>query len=158
MWNIITNIATVIGAVTAGVSLIVACVTQRRAVNRQRRQATIEAYARLQEDVLDKLADFKTKEAKQAAENCMETEEERQIYHGYKVLIARLEHFAVGIQENTYDFNTFYKLGGIHIKYLYEKVEPIIIEARSHTNDGNIPFAELEKLYHRIIIETHKYL
>ena len=48
----------------------------------------------------------------------------------------------------------FCLLGGIHVKYLYEKVEPIIIEARNHTNDGSVPFAEFEKLYLRLKNET----
>ena len=150
MWEIISSIAAALGTIAAAISLVFAVRTQKKSVDRERRQATIEAYARLQDEVLDKLADIKPAEVKRAAENCFETEAERQIYHGYKVLIARLEHFAVGIAEDTYDFHTFYTLGGIHVKYLYEKVEPIIIEARNHTNDGSVPYAEFEKLYQRL--------
>ena len=36
------------------------------------------------------------------------------------------------------------------MKYLYKKVEPIIIEARNHTNDGSVPYVEFEKLYQRL--------
>ena len=150
MWEIISSIAAALGTIAAAVSLVFAVRTQKKSVDRERRQATIEAYARLQEEVLDKLADIKPAEAKSAAENCFETEEERKIYHGYKVLIARLEHFAVGIAEDTYDFHTFCLLGGVHVKYLYEKVEPIIMEARNHTGDGSVPYAAFEKLYQRL--------
>lgn len=151
MWSTIADIASAFGALIAGVSLVIACITQKYSVNRQRRQATIEAFAHLQGEVLDKLADFTAREVINTAKNRSETEEDRQAYYGYKVLIARLEHFAIGINEKTYDFDTFYKLGGIHVRYLYEKVEPIILLARDHATDGNVPFSEFEHLYHDIL-------
>ena len=150
MWEIISSIAAALGAIAAAVSLAFAVKTQIESVNRTRRQATIEAFARLQEEVLDKLASFTEKEILDAAKNCTATEGERILYYDYKVLIARLEHFAVGINEGTYDFDTFYNLGGVHVGFLYTKVKPIIVKARNRAENGIVPFKELEKLFESI--------
>jgi hypothetical protein len=81
MWEIIASIAAAFGAIAAAVSLAYAVRTQKKAEVRACRQATIEAFSRLQESVLDKLADIKPAEIRAAAENRNSSEEERRIYH-----------------------------------------------------------------------------
>lgn len=150
MWSFIVDFAAPIGTIIAAVSLMFGAITHLCSVLRARKQNTIEAFARLQEEVLDKLSSFSKTEASVASENWRETREERQIYHDYKVLLSRLEHFAVGINEGTYDFKTFWKLGGVHVCHLYERMEPIVLEARNNATDGSVPFAEFEHLYRKL--------
>ena len=91
-------------------------------------------------------ANVKKSEAQLAAERHLDFDDEREIYNAFRVQIARLEHFAVGISEETYDYETFCRLGGEHVMYLYEKVEPVITEARN-CSEKVVPFTEFENLY-----------
>ena len=70
-----------------------------------RKQATLEAYNQLQEQALDKLYVYMPKHLKEIVKN-RRTEE-------YKLLssyVARVEHFAVGVNKKIYDLDTVYEL------------------------------------------------
>jgi hypothetical protein len=70
-----------------------------------RKQATLEAYNQLQEQALDKLYVYMPKHLKEIVRN-RRTEE-------YKLLssyVARVEHFAVGVNKKIYDLDTVYEL------------------------------------------------
>lgn len=151
----LTMIATSAAAIIAAFALINTYLSQRESLRRQRKQATIEAFNQLQNDVLDPLAGISKKEAELAAERHFESDADRDIYNAFRVQIARLEHFAVGINEETYDFDTFYKLGGVHVMFLYERVEPIIEESRQNSS-AVVPYQAFEELYLRIKEEYTK--
>ena len=144
-----TMIATSAAAIIAAIALINTYRSQKKGLDRERKQATIEAFNQLQADVLDPLAGISKKEAELAAERHLESDGDREIYNAFRVQIARLEHFAVGINEGTYDFDIFYKLGGVHLMFLYERVEPIIEESRQNSA-AVIPYQAFEELYLRI--------
>lgn len=82
-----------------------------------RKQATLDAYNQLQEQALDKLYVYMPKHLKEIVKN-RRTEE-------YKLLssyVARVEHFAVGVNKKIYDLDTVYELshgfldGGIRVR------------------------------------------
>lgn len=152
-------IVEVLAAVSACVSAIFAAVELHRSrkaneksLVRERKEATIEAFNELQKDVLDFFVDTKPENYKTIVE-CIDNDDCKKAYNDTKALIARLEHFAVGINENIFDFEVFDKLGGIHIMYLYEKVLPVIRKANSAP--GEEVYSEFTKLYERLN-QTHK--
>lgn len=70
-----------------------------------RKKATLDAYNLLQEQALDKLYMYMPKQLKEIAGD-RRTQE-------YKLLssyVARIEHFAVGVNQKIYDFDTVYEL------------------------------------------------
>ncbi len=142
----ISMVASAGATIIAAIALFITCRAQKQSLLRERKQATIEAFNTLQEEVLDPMVNIKKSEAKLAAERHMESDGDKEIYDAFRVQIARLDHFAVGISEETYDFETFCKLGGEHVMYLYEKVEPVITEARN-CSEKVVPFQSFEKLY-----------
>ena len=142
----ISMVASAGATIIAAIALFITCRAQKQSLLRERKQATIEAFNTLQSEVLDPLSNVKKSEAQLAAERHLDFDDEREIYNAFRVQIARLEHFAVGISEETYDYETFCRLGGEHVMYLYEKVEPVITEARN-CSEKVVPFTEFENLY-----------
>lgn len=119
---------------------------------REKKKLTIEAFFNIQNDVLDKLILCTKNDVKDTVEN-RDDKSYDELYKAYCVQIVGCEHFAVGINEKVFDFDTFNKLGGIHVMYLYEKLEPIIIETRN--NSGKVKtYSEFEKLYRRLKEKT----
>lgn len=70
-----------------------------------RKQATLDAYNALQEQALDKLYVYMPKDIKAIVTN--RRSEEYKLLSSY---VARIEHFAVGINQKIYDLNTVYEL------------------------------------------------
>ena len=120
-------ISIIISVMSAAFSFI----TYIKTVRHQKRKATIEAFNSLQNEVLDNFVCIKEDNARIIIEN-LDNEECKIAYNDQRALIARLEHFAVGVSEKIYDFNVVDKLAGRHLVYLYKKIEPIINEANKH--------------------------
>jgi hypothetical protein len=158
----IDNIVGIVSALTSLVASICAAVAlfqtkkyNKESFERQRKEATIHAYQTLQEQVLDKLVIINKTEIHNVINYKDESKEFLEIYNEYRALIARCEHFAVGVNNNIYDFNVLVDLSGIHLVMLYNKLNPIIQCARSATygkdafKNFEILVKELEK---RIVI------
>ena len=72
---------------------------------RDRKQATLEAYNRLQSEVFDNLNLYRPSEIVLI---CGDNKSEKyKLLSGY---VARIEHFCVGLNSGIYDKNTFYAL------------------------------------------------
>ena len=101
------------------------------AVVRERRQATLEAFNRLQEQVFDPLNLYMPKEIVEYAKH--PTDKQYKIISGY---IARIEHFCVGVMDKTYDRKTVYKLahGYFDSHMLWSRISPIM-EAKNNDFD-----------------------
>ena len=119
--------------IIAIVSAIFSIVTYITTVRYEKRKATIEAINLLQNEVLDKLISIQPSNAKLIVEN-IHDEKCREVYNDYRALIARLEHFAIGVNKRIYDFSIVNNLVGIHFIGLYKKVIPIIEEANKNRN------------------------
>ena len=105
------------------VSGLLSCYAFIWTAKRDRKQATLEAYNRLQSEVFDNLNKYPPKEI---ADICNDTKSiDYKTISGY---LARIEHFCVGINEGIYDKNTFYALAhGYFDGYqIRKRIEPII--------------------------------
>lgn len=159
------EVFTAIAALAAAVSAIVAAYqarasrrTQKELQAEARKDSTIQAYNRLQDVVLDKIASY----PKAEIVNIIRTIDEAEIgfesvpeiniaYQDVKALVAKCEHFAVGVNEGLYDIDLVNRMGGIHLIYLYKKVEPIIAKARENNKCCDyVPFVEFEKLVNKL--------
>ena len=129
----LSTIASWITALAAVGALFWSVYTQNLMQKNEVKRATIEAFNKLQNEVLDKLVKVDRECAEIISEARDDNEECRQAYCDYKTLIARLEHFAVGIEQGAYDLDMVDKLAGEHLVYLLPKIEPIIDAANEHT-------------------------
>lgn len=146
---------TAVAAVAAAISAILSAVQARRTrivqekiEQRTKVASTITAFNDLQEQVLDKMVSYKDEDIKILIED-IDEEEVREAYDACRALIARCEHFTVGVNCGVYDFDTTYKLGGTHLIYLYQKFLPIIENVRNDSN-SDLPYAEFERLYQNL--------
>ena len=89
-------------------------------------------YTKKKKKKLDKLASVDKANAEAIVERRETNEACRKAYNDYKTLIARLEHFAVGIEQGAFDLDMVDKLAGEHLIYLLPKIEPIIDAANEH--------------------------
>lgn len=136
-------------AMVASVAAVIISVTTYRAgLKRERKQATLDAFNILQSQVLDKLNHHHRSEFEVVAQNCQK-EEHKERFNEFRGLIARCEHFAVGVNEEIYDFAVVDKLAAAHFIFLYEKVKPIITVARSRPNAEKY-YGEFEHLVSRL--------
>ena len=101
----ITACAATAAAIIAGVTLTKSQKDQKDGLERQKKQATIDAYNKLQEQVLDKINEYKPAEIRKIAKD--KQSEEYGVIGRY---LARIEHFCVGLTNGIYDYETFYAL------------------------------------------------
>lgn len=107
---------------------------------RERRQATLDAFNRLQEQALDKLHAITPQEMKVIAQDPKTPE-----YRKVSEYIARIEHFAVGVKKGIYDREVVYKLAhGFLDGAIRNRIEPIIT---TKNRDGNDYYAYTHELY-----------
>ena len=134
------------------ISMVLSIITLTNSIHVQqklaKRQTTIEAFNVLQNEVLDILMFDENGNAKTIVENLHNSKCEM-AYRDYKILIARLEHFAVGVNQKVYDFKVVNKLAGIHLICLYEKIKPIIDNANKYTSEI-LYYGEFVKLIERL--------
>lgn len=93
---------------------------------RERKEATLEAYNKLQSEALDTLNLYTRKNIAEIAENPRSPE-----YKELSSLLARCEHFSVGVNEGIYDKKVLKKLSGRYFISLFEKLEPMVLKKRS---------------------------
>lgn len=117
--------------VIAVISAAFSIVTYVKTFLYEKRKATIESFNNLQNEVLDKFAGIEKQNAKVILEN-LNDEQCKEAYDGYRVLIARLEHFAVGVNKKIYDFKVVDKIAGEHLVHLFIKIKPIIDRANKN--------------------------
>lgn len=115
-----------------------------------RRLLTLSAFNQLQAEVLDKIILCTSEEIDDVVENHFNDDDLGELYDLYRTQIARLEHFALGVNEELYDYDTFNKLAGLHMIFAIEKIMPIIIEVRNDVTTDDTAYCEVEKLYERL--------
>lgn len=128
METILSIIALVVSLISGGFTFYTFWWTNRR----DRRQATLEAYNRLQAEVFDNLNTYTPAEIRDI---CTDVKlPEYKTISGY---VARIEHFCVGLNENIYDRKTFYALAhGYFDGYqLRKRIEPLL-KAKNQSNNS----------------------
>lgn len=145
--EIVTAVAAAASAFFAAYQLYRNRKENAQTLDRERKQATIEAYNVLQEQALDFLnTKYKKKKLEEIAQNHL-NDEYREEYRIIGTKLARCEHFAVGVEEKAYDFETLYKLSGKHLWYLYQTFSPVIQEKQKTEKAA---YSSFQKLAHGI--------
>ena len=134
----------IVSIAVAILGLVFSLFTYFYCVNHERKQATIDAYSKLQSEALDQINQYTSKQVSQIAEHPHSPE-----YKALAVLLARCEHFAVGVKEKIYDEHILTKLAGRYFVSLYEKLEPMVLKKRS-LGHRELYYAEFEELAHRV--------
>lgn len=111
---------------------------------RQKKQDTINAFNTIQNQVLDEMTKHTKKELSTIAQNTRSEE-----YKNMSVLLARCEHFAVGVNSGIYDIRIVKRLAGRYFIGLYEKFLPLIEEKRRICPTDR-HYDEFEKMIHKL--------
>lgn len=107
---------------------------------RDRKQATLEAYNRLQEQVLDHLNLYMPKQVEEIAKN-PRSEDYKQI----SAYIARIEHFCVGVNQKIYDRRVVYELAQGYLDgTIKNRIQPII---EKKNRSGHDYYANIHRFY-----------
>ena len=132
METILSVIAIVLSVISGGFSFYTFLWTARR----DRMQATLEAFNRLQGEVFDKLNTYKPAEIR---EICNDKKSEK--YKTISGYLARIEHFCVGLNCGIYDKATFYALahGYFDGHQIRSRIEPMI-ESKNSSNNAKERF------------------
>jgi len=125
----------------SAVSLIYSVVTHIRGAKREKKQATLDAFNILQEQVLDKLNQYRKSDIQRIATDIHSTE-----YKELSSLLARCEHFAVGVNTGIYDLKTVKRLARLYIVSVYEKMLPMV-EKKRQISKVEKHYDDFEKLY-----------
>lgn len=145
--EVFSIIASSASIVIAFASVIFSLVTYRKTVTHDRKQATLDTYNRLQNEVLDNLNAYTPSEIADIAEEPRSAEYKK--LSGY---IARIEHFCVGINEKIYDDDTFYALahGYFDGHQLKKRIEPLL-KSKNRSNNT-------KQLYYQNIIAVLEWM
>lgn len=110
--TILQTVAECISAVAAVLAVFFAWKTLRQmgkdqsdGLNREKQQATLDAFNVMQDQVFDEINKYSVSQIKEIAEDS--SSPEFKILGGY---LARIEHFCVGLNRGIYDMETFYDL------------------------------------------------
>lgn len=126
METILSVIALAISVISGGFTLYTFYWTAAR----DRKQATLEAYNRLQSEVFDPINTYSPEEIEEICEDTKSME--YKILSGY---LARIEHFCVGVNNKIYDDKVFYSLahGYFDGHQLRKRIEPLL-DAKNNSN------------------------
>jgi hypothetical protein len=128
-------------------------VTYIRTVRHDRKQATLEAFNRLQAEVFDPLNKIQPKEIAELAQH--PRSEDYKTVSGY---LARLEHFCVGVRQNIYDKKTVYELahGYLDGNVIKRRIEPFLEQKNKHTEENEEYYANTRAVLRWMDQETVK--
>ena len=124
------NILAIVAIVISVISGLFSAFTYIKTMERDRKQATLDAYNSLQEQVFDRLNQYAPAEIREIAKDNHSNK-----YKEVSGLVARIEHFCVGVNQKIYDFDTVYELAhgyfdGFSLK---ARIEPILDKKQKNT-------------------------
>ena len=134
------TILTLLALILSLISFVWSLRVHNQSLVRERKQATLDAFNVFQCQVLDELSGYPRKEIEEIAEDPRSAD-----YKDMSKLLARCEHFAVGVNQEIYDKNTVRALAEEHIVVVYGKLLPLIQKKRSFGNNQN-RYHDFEKL------------
>lgn len=130
----------IISLILAIASMGFSILTYVLSVLHEKKKATLDAYNILQEQALDTINHYQTTDIKDISEDVKSQE-----YKKISTILARIEHFCVGVNSRIYDKKTVKLLAGRYIIWLYERLEPMIMKKRK-INTFDKHYSEFEKL------------
>lgn len=124
--EIASLIVALVSGIVAAASVVFSVITYNRTVKHDRKQATLEAYNRLQSEVFDNLNTYTPAQIRNICDE--PTSAEYKTISGY---LARIEHFCVGVNEKIYDEDIFYAMAhGYFDGYqLKKRIEPLSLHS-----------------------------
>ena len=138
--DIASLIISIVSFLLAFVSAIFSWRVHKQTVIHDKKQATLDAFNILQEQVLDKINLYSNSKVKEIAEDARSKE-----YKELTILMARIEHFSVGVNSEIYDLKIVKRLAGKHFCAMYNKLLPMI-EKKRKINKTDKHYDEFEKL------------
>ncbi|MBQ7761403.1 MAG: DUF4760 domain-containing protein [Clostridia bacterium] len=138
----------IISLILAIVSIGFSILTYVLSVLHEKKKATLDAYNILQEQALDTINRYQPKDIKDISGDVKSQE-----YKKISTILARIEHFCVGVNSRIYDKKTVKLLAGRYLVSLYGKLKPMIMKKREintfdkHYNEFEKLAEELEKMY-----------
>lgn len=130
--------------ITSVISVAVSVAIYWLGLHREKKQATLDAFNLLQEQVLDRLNYYRKYDIDEIAEDIGSAD-----YRDVSGLLARCAHFAVGVNSGIYDEKTVRRLAGRYMISLYNKMEPLI-EKKRQINKTERHYEEFEILAKRM--------
>lgn len=130
----------IISLLISAFSFVFSLVTYQKNVLHNRKKSTLDAFNVLQEQVLDKLKTYSKGDVKNISENT-----KTDGYKNITTLMARIEHFSVGVNSNVYDIKILKRLAGKHFYAIYDKLLPMI-EKKRKINKTDKHYDEFELL------------
>ena len=138
--EIATFVLSIISILLAVISAVHSIYVYIQTVKHDKKQATLDAFNILQEQVLDKINLYSNSKIKEIAEDARSKE-----YRELTILMARIEHFSVGVNTEIYDLKIVKRLAGKHFCMLFDKLRPMI-EKKRKINKTDKHYDEFEKL------------
>ena len=130
---IVAYLAFALSLISAGASAI----TYYCGLRRQRKNATLDAYNRLQNEALDPLYINYTKKKIQDIISKQTLDEYKEEYKCVGTYIARIEHFCTGVNLKIYDKKTVFELAeGFLNGTIGDLISPIIEKKDRHFHGG----------------------
>ncbi len=118
----------IIAAIATIVPIFIAAVTYKKDTRRKAKQDTIEAYTRLNKDVLFPISNTDKKTVREYAEN-----PRSEGYKKFTTYLMEIESFCIGLENKIYDFGVFYQLANHYFNSEQGVIQPrlmIILEAK----------------------------
>ena len=133
-------ILSIIAVIISAISIIWSAGTHVQMLKRERKQATLEAYNRLEAEALEPLDKFEPKQIREISKNTRSEE-----YKTVSALIARVEHFCVGVNEKIYDADVLYQLAhGFLDGRIMSRIQPMIDSKQKNAEE--MYFENIEKV------------
>lgn len=133
-------ILSIIAVIISAISIIWSAGTHVQMLKRERKQATLEAYNRLEAEALEPLDKFEPKQIREISKNSRSEE-----YKTVSALIARVEHFCVGVNEKIYDADVLYQLAhGFLDGRIMSRIQPMIDSKQKNAEE--MYFENIEKV------------
>ena len=119
------NTLSIIAIVISFVSGVFAVCTFVWTINRDRKQATLDAFNSLQNEVFDKINLLSKTDVKNIAKNPKDSK-----FTEYSQYLARIEQFCVGVGSKIYDYKITSKIAKNYLRNIFEKSWPVIEKKR----------------------------
>lgn len=152
MWgrvmDILTIILSILSFALSVVSMIYSIRVHRDSVVHDTKQHTLDAFNQLQEQVLDKINTYSKSDVIEISKDPHTNE-----YKEISSLMARIEHFCVGVNSAIYDIDTVKRMAGRYFVGVYEKLLPMITKKREinktekHYDEFELFIGKLTDLY-----------
>jgi len=126
----VENMLAIVAIVISVISGLFSAFSYIKTMERDRKQATLDAYNGLQEQVFDQLNQYTPAEIRKIAMDNRGNQ-----YKEVSGLVARIEHFCVGVNQKIYDFDTVYELahGYFDGDTIISRVKPILNKKQKNT-------------------------